>query len=95
MWVNSISSINHFIFFNYSFIFSKLSNVVHIVKSFVIPISLDLFITSLNFQVKVHDLNDSENQSFFFSIFLNKISILLISFPAFKYCVAIDSKLYH
>ena len=30
---------------------------------------------------EAHDLNDNENQSFFFSIFLNKISILLIGFP--------------
>ena len=51
------------------------------VNNFEIPTSLDLFITSFKFQVKVHDLNDNENQSFFFSIFLNKISILLIGFP--------------
>ena len=65
-------------------IFSKLSSVVHIVKSLVIPIFFDLLITSLNFQIKVHDLSDSVNQSSFFLIFLNKISILFKSFPGFK-----------
>ena len=75
-------------------ILSKLSNEVEIVNSFFIPISFDRLITLVKSLKKVHDLNDSVNQSLFLSIFLKRISILFILLPFDKNSLfSIDVKL--
>ena len=78
MRMNTISTKNDIISLNYFFIFSKLFKVVQIVSILLIPTSFDLLITSSKLLIKVHDLSGNVNQSFSFSIFLNRIFILFI-----------------